>query len=314
MSDPHHLDVDRLAWWQRRIRPAIPVLSSKIEIDTREFSTLLAMASELLELKGLGLEPDKVVFAGPDHPVWTSIDDDDWNGATYEQWLQRLEGKVVYLLPPEGAPLERVLTAVRQNGAEAHVLDERGPLDLPYPASTGNLVAALPEFTTDAERALLDRCASLQAERDEARDWVRKLTSKERTLTCVYCGHAYPPGTPDHGADVLKAHVEVCEKHPMAALRSRAEAAERALESASKHHDEHHERDNTRWAKAQEVLGLQAAWPALFDRAAVLVAAEAELEELKGALEFLSSQDHEMFVVPAAAILETARDLGWSPT
>lgn len=97
-------------------------------IGTEQFGALLHMAEELLDLKGLGLEPDKVVFAGPDHPVWTSIDDDDWNGATCGQWLQGLAGKVVYLLPPEGAPLERVLEAVRRNAAEAQVVDARGSL------------------------------------------------------------------------------------------------------------------------------------------------------------------------------------------
>lgn len=40
-------------------------------------------------------------------------------------------------------------------------------------------------------------------------------TNKENTLTCVYCGHAYPPGTPTHGSYVLTEHIKVCEKHPM---------------------------------------------------------------------------------------------------
>lgn len=35
------------------------------------------------------------------------------------------------------------------------------------------------------------------------------------TLTCVYCGHAYPPGTPAHGAPVLTEHIRACEKHPL---------------------------------------------------------------------------------------------------
>ena len=34
-------------------------------------------------------------------------------------------------------------------------------------------------------------------------------------LTCVYCGMAYPEGTPPHGAKVLTDHIKVCEKHPM---------------------------------------------------------------------------------------------------
>lgn len=38
------------------------------------------------------------------------------------------------------------------------------------------------------------------------------------TLTCVYCGHAYPEGTPPHGAQILTDHIKVCEKHPMRKL------------------------------------------------------------------------------------------------
>ena len=36
-----------------------------------------------------------------------------------------------------------------------------------------------------------------------------------KTLTCVYCGMAYPEGTPPHGAKVLTDHIKICEKHPM---------------------------------------------------------------------------------------------------
>lgn len=65
---------------------------------------------------------------------------------------------------------------------------------------------------------LLDSIADLKRERDEAREWVRRITAETRTLTCVYCGHAYPPGTPAHGAETLTAHIRVCAKHPMRAL------------------------------------------------------------------------------------------------
>lgn len=36
-----------------------------------------------------------------------------------------------------------------------------------------------------------------------------------KTLTCVYCGMAYPEGTPPHGAQILTDHIKVCKKHPM---------------------------------------------------------------------------------------------------
>lgn len=37
----------------------------------------------------------------------------------------------------------------------------------------------------------------------------------ETTLTCVYCGMAYPEGTPPHGEQILTDHIKVCEKHPL---------------------------------------------------------------------------------------------------
>jgi len=37
----------------------------------------------------------------------------------------------------------------------------------------------------------------------------------DNTLTCVYCGKAYPEGTPPHGSKVLTDHIKICPKHPM---------------------------------------------------------------------------------------------------
>jgi len=68
---------------------------------------------------------------------------------------------------------------------------------------------------------LRDRIHELERERDEARDWVRRLTAETRVLTCVYCGHAYPPGTPEHGDARLTEHIAVCEKHPLRAAEAR---------------------------------------------------------------------------------------------
>lgn len=36
-----------------------------------------------------------------------------------------------------------------------------------------------------------------------------------RTLTCVYCGHEYPQGTPASGDEVLTKHIAECKAHPM---------------------------------------------------------------------------------------------------
>ena len=40
----------------------------------------------------------------------------------------------------------------------------------------------------------------------------------ERVLTCVYCGHEYPQGSPTWGHKVLTDHIAECEKHPMRAV------------------------------------------------------------------------------------------------
>ena len=34
-------------------------------------------------------------------------------------------------------------------------------------------------------------------------------------VTCVYCGHQYPDGTPTTKHELLTEHIKTCEKHPM---------------------------------------------------------------------------------------------------
>jgi hypothetical protein len=51
---------------------------------------------------------------------------------------------------------------------------------------------------------------------------------KKNTLTCVYCGMAYPEGTPPHSSQILTDHIKVCERHPLRA----AEATIAKLRSA----------------------------------------------------------------------------------
>ncbi len=54
---------------------------------------------------------------------------------------------------------------------------------------------------------------------EEAREYLDFKNSqadhKSLVVTCVFCGMAYPTNTPTHGAEILTAHVAVCEKHPM---------------------------------------------------------------------------------------------------
>jgi hypothetical protein len=63
----------------------------------------------------------------------------------------------------------------------------------------------------------------LTAERDEAREWVRRLTESTAELRCAFCGQVYPPGTPASNHEALTAHIKVCPKHPMRALESECE-------------------------------------------------------------------------------------------
>ena len=50
-----------------------------------------------------------------------------------------------------------------------------------------------------------------------------------RTLTCVYCGMAYPQGTPAWGSQVLTDHIKICEKHPMRKLEAQKALLRKAL-------------------------------------------------------------------------------------
>ena len=48
-------------------------------------------------------------------------------------------------------------------------------------------------------------------------------------VTCVYCGHQYPEGTPTHQAEELTAHIKVCEKHPMREAEDRIKRLTQSL-------------------------------------------------------------------------------------
>lgn len=49
------------------------------------------------------------------------------------------------------------------------------------------------------------------------------------TLTCVYCGMAYPEGTPPHGSQILTDHIKVCEKHPLRTAEAKIARLRKAL-------------------------------------------------------------------------------------
>jgi len=73
---------------------------------------------------------------------------------------------------------------------------------------------------------LEQRIVELERERDEARVWAERTVAavvEARIVTCVYCGHEYPTGTPATQNEALGAHIQECEKHPLAAMRSERE-------------------------------------------------------------------------------------------
>lgn len=51
----------------------------------------------------------------------------------------------------------------------------------------------------------------------------------DRVVTCVYCGHEYPDGTPTSQDEKLTEHIKVCDKHPMRELEQQLAAAKAEL-------------------------------------------------------------------------------------
>ena len=74
-----------------------------------------------------------------------------------------------------------------------------------------------------------NRANSARNDRDEAREWVERMQREARVLTCVYCGHAYEPGTPAHGTQTLTDHIKVCEKHPLRQAEEERDQLQKAL-------------------------------------------------------------------------------------
>lgn len=91
---------------------------------------------------------------------------------------------------------------------------------------------------------------ALRAERDEARALAEEACRRyndllaHRTVTCIYCGHAFNDGTPTSQDERLLQHTRTCEKHPLRAaeaerdaLREKCERYERALNKIAQWHD-----------------------------------------------------------------------------
>ncbi len=88
------------------------------------------------------------------------------------------------------------------------------------------------ERLTDPVDGLEAKLVERTAEREEAREWVRRLTREQRVLTCAFCGAEYPPGTPESNDAALTAHVRVCPKHPMRETEAEVSRLTDALDTA----------------------------------------------------------------------------------
>ena len=99
------------------------------------------------------------------------------------------------------------------------------------------------ELDREKLRAIDKEWNAALAQRDEARtenerlqQWVNDLQAG-MYINCVYCGHQYGPDdeVPATMAEVLKEHIAVCPKHPLAEARAKnerlREAARKVLET-----------------------------------------------------------------------------------
>lgn len=88
----------------------------------------------------------------------------------------------------------------------------------------------------------------------EERDRLIKILNTQNTLTCVYCGHAYPPGTPTHGSQVLTEHIKVCPKHPLRAAHDLIRRLVPFVKTANEHFRESGEAEPDELAGADEAI------------------------------------------------------------
>lgn len=79
-------------------------------------------------------------------------------------------------------------------------------------------------------RACAIGLAANRAELERLQQWVNDLQAG-MYINCVYCGHRYGPDdeVPATMAEVLKEHIAVCPKHPLAEARAECERLREAL-------------------------------------------------------------------------------------
>jgi hypothetical protein len=58
------------------------------------------------------------------------------------------------------------------------------------------------------------------------------MLEQKRRVTCVYCGHIYPDGTPESQSALLTAHIKQCHLHPLSKAKNEAKQLRRLLRVA----------------------------------------------------------------------------------
>ena len=93
------------------------------------------------------------------------------------------------------------------------------------------------QLRTLAEHITTDGVVILKDTADELAAWLLRVASAPavgaapigRVVTCVYCGHQYPGGTPSSQDRALTEHIRTCAKHPLRAAEARVEKLRSAL-------------------------------------------------------------------------------------
>lgn len=67
---------------------------------------------------------------------------------------------------------------------------------------------------------------------EQLRKWVGDLQDGSY-INCVYCGHRYPPGTPESRDKHLYEHIKVCPKHPLSKALAEIKDLKKQLEAGN---------------------------------------------------------------------------------
>ena len=67
---------------------------------------------------------------------------------------------------------------------------------------------------------------------EQLRKWIGDLQDGSY-INCVYCGHQYPPGTPESRDKHLYEHIKVCPKHPLSKALAEMENLKKQLEDGN---------------------------------------------------------------------------------